>query len=185
MDRIITSKLNKDKREIFLRKILDIEPVIENYIKNIDSKFKRSLIVKEKAIVKVISLLLKNIFSIDIKCKIKTFFGRKMEIYIADQDASALFFFGTLYGEELKIIKFIIKNLKENEVFYDIGANYGFYTVLCQELIDPYKGEIHSFEPLFKIFNLLKRNALLKQYQNTYLNNIALSDKIGFFRFFR
>jgi len=105
-----------------------------------------------------------------------------MLVYLADSDASALYFFGTLYGEELKIIKFLLKNLKENDVFYDIGANYGFYTILAQEFIT--EGEIHSFEPNPKIFKILKENCKLNIFKNTYLNEIALSDKNGGVEFY-
>ena len=66
-----------------------------------------------------------------------------------------------------------IKNLKENDIFYDIGANYGFYTYLALEFCK----EVHLFEPIPFIFDNLKDN--LKDYQNVFLNNIALSDKKG------
>lgn len=58
-----------------------------------------------------------------------------------------------------------------------------FFTLLAQELIDIEKGEIHSFEPLPRIFNLLKKNALLERFKNTFLNNLALSDSCGFANF--
>jgi predicted RNA methylase len=111
--------------------------------------------------------------------KIKTFWGRDLYVYLADADAdaSALYFFSTLYGDEIKIIKFLIKNFKENDIFYDVGANYGFYTCLAREFI--IDGEIHAFEPNPKIFKLLRENARLDIFKNTLLNEVALSDKTG------
>ena len=112
-----------------------------------------------------------------------------MYVYLHDADASLLYFFeifgcagNNLYGSEFSIIKFLIKNLKENDVFYDVGANYGFYTILAQELIS--NGEIHSFEPNPNIFPLLLKNAQPEKFKNTFLNELALSDKDGCLEFY-
>ncbi len=74
---------------------------------------------------------------------------------------------------ELKLTKFFIKNLKKNDIFYDIGANYGFYSCLAAEFCK----EVHSFEPVPEIFNYLKKNT--EEYPNIFLNNLAISDKNG------
>jgi FkbM family methyltransferase len=125
---------------------------------------------------------MKNVLGIEFKKKIKTFWGRDIYVYLADADASALYFFNTLYGDEIKIIKFLIKNFKDDDIFYDIGANYGFYTLLAQEFIT--KGEIHAFEPNPKIFKLLRESARLDIFKNTFLNEVALSGKAGETDFF-
>jgi FkbM family methyltransferase len=91
-------------------------------------------------------------------------------------------FFNTLYGGETKIIKFLIKNFKDDDIFYDIGANYGFYVLLAQEFIT--KGEIQAFEPNPKIFKLLRENSRLDIYKHTFLNEMALYDKTGETEFF-
>jgi FkbM family methyltransferase len=85
---------------------------------------------------------------------------------------SSRFFCKTLGDEaELKLTKFFIKNLKENDVFYDIGANYGFYSCLATEFCK----EVHLFEPSPRIINYLKKNIL--KYSNVFLNNLAVSNK--------
>jgi FkbM family methyltransferase len=174
--------LEMDKKEKFLSLLSKIEPRIDKYLKYIDSKIIRAFVVREKAFLKVLAILMKNVLDIDFKKKIKTFWERDLYVYLADSDASALYFFGTLYGDEIKIIKFLIKNFKENDIFYDVGANYGFYTCLAQEFI--IDGEIHAFEPNPKIFRLLKENARLDIFKNTFLNEVALSDKTGETEFF-
>ncbi len=171
-----------DKKEKFLSLLSKIEPRIDKYSKYIDSKIIRAFMVREKAFLKVLAILMKNVLSMDFKKRIKTFWGRDIHVFLADQDASALYFFNTLYGEEIKIIKFLIQNFKNDDIFYDIGANYGFYTLLAQEFIT--KGEIHAFEPNPKIFKLLRENSRLDIYKNTFLNEMALSDKIGEIEFF-
>lgn len=75
--------------------------------------------------------------------------------------------------EEIKLAKFFIKNWRDGDVFYDIGANYGVYTYLASEFI--YSGEIHSFEPIPSVFSYLKLNTKHLE-NNIFLNNIALSD---------
>jgi FkbM family methyltransferase len=171
-----------DKKEKFLSLLSKIEPRINIYSKYFDSKIIRSFIVREKAFLKVLAILMKNVLGIEFKKKIKTFWGRDIYVYLADADASALYFFNTLYSDEIKIIKFLIKNFKDDDIFYDIGANYGFYTLLAQEFIT--KGEIHAFEPNPKIFKLLRESARLDIFKNTFLNEVALSDKAGETDFF-
>jgi FkbM family methyltransferase len=169
--------MNKNKKEEFLNLLSEIEPKINTYLKHLDSKIIRAFWLEKKFFLKFSAILMKNILGIDLKKKIKTFWGREMTVYLYDADASSLYFLGSLYGDELKIIKFLIKNLKEDDIFYDIGANYGFYTLLAQEFIT--KGEIHTFEPNPKIFKLLIENSRLDIFKNTFLNEMALSDKTG------
>ena len=171
-----------DKKEKFLSLLSEIEPRIYKYLKYLDSRIIRAFMVREKTLLKVLAILMKNVLDMDFKKKVKTFWGRDIHVYLADQDASALYFFNTLYGEEIKIIKFLIQNFKNDDIFYDIGANYGFYTLLAQEFIT--KGEIHAFEPSPKIFKLLRENSRLDIYKNTFLNEMALSDKTGETEFF-
>lgn len=100
------------------------------------------------------------------------FWGKK--INLKTKETSFLLLNGILPElAEYKLTKFFIKNLKENDIFYDIGANYGFYTYLALEFCK----EVHLFEPIPFVFDNLKNN--LKDYQNVFLNNIALSDKKG------
>jgi FkbM family methyltransferase len=107
------------------------------------------------------------------KSKIRLFWGKIINIIFKDKPP----FFsitGILPGEaEYKLTKFLIKNLKENDIFYDVGANYGFYTYLALEFCK----EVHSFEPLPDVFENLKIN--LENIENVFLNQVALSDKDG------
>jgi FkbM family methyltransferase len=105
------------------------------------------------------------------KRKIRLFWGKIINIIFKNKPP----FFsitGILPGEaEYKLIKFFIKNLKENDIFYDVGANYGFYTYLALEFCK----EVHSFEPLPDVFENLKMN--LENVENVFLNQAALSNK--------
>ncbi len=169
------------KKEKFLSLLNKIEPRVNLY-RTFRPKIVRAFIVREKSLPKVLAILMKKVLGMDFKKKTKTFFGRDIYVYLADADATMLYFFNTLSVVETKIIKFLIKNFKDDDIFYDIGANYGFYTLLAQEFIT--KGEIHAFEPNPKIFKLLRENSRLDIYKNTFLNEMALSDKTGETEFF-
>lgn len=72
--------------------------------------------------------------------------------------------------------QFINKFLKEGDVFFDIGANIGLFTLIASEKIG-ILGSIHAFEPAVETFKRLEENISLNKLKNVYLNNIALSDK--------
>ena len=168
-----------DKREFFLKKLEEIEPKAEKYLQPSKSKLFKILnklsVVKSKIFLLPYLIFLKRILHKDLRKKIKLFWGREITVYLTDKDGYLLYIFGSLISEELRTIKFLIKNLKGEDVFYDIGANYGFYTLLAQEFITT--GEIHSFEPNPAIFELLRINADIKNFPNTYLNKTAVSNR--------
>jgi len=173
-----------EKRKKFLELIEKIEPKVDYYVSKFDNpffnKFLRFFTLKEKFLIKGLAIILYKLLGIKVIKKIKLFYGKVFYTFLYDADSSSLYFFGTLYGEEIKIVKFLIKNLKEDDVFYDIGANYGFYTCLAKEFIS--FGEIHSFEPLPQIFELLSKN--VSNNKNIYLNQVALNDCDGQVEFY-
>ena len=65
--------------------------------------------------------------------------------------------------------------IKENYVCFDIGANIGETTLNFAKLAS--KGKIYSFEPVPFLFQRLKTNVELNNFQNISLNNLAISDK--------
>lgn len=104
--------------------------------------------------------------------------GRSIRIPMDDYDAFTLYLYGGLYGEELKLAKYIINNLNADDVFYDIGANRGFYTYLAAELCK----EIHTFEPLPKLAAAIKKN--VRTGDVITVNAGALSDTVGTITFY-
>lgn len=111
---------------------------------------------------------------------VKTFWGAPMSVLAADIDAFALRSFSMPGGNEYKLIRFLIQNLQPTDIFYDVGANYGFYSLLAREFVSG--GEIHLFEPLPDIFRLTQKN--LGQEQSIFCNRIALSSECGSSAFF-
>jgi len=70
---------------------------------------------------------------------------------------------------------------RDNMLFIDIGAHYGYYTVLMGTRHPDCK--IIAFEPVPENFEILKRNISLNQLKNTELHNVAVSDSDGVRKF--
>lgn len=85
-----------------------------------------------------------------------TFWGQKFYTYSNDQAAYCLQSNGILREKEHKLIKFLINHIKHNSVFYDIGANYGFYSSLVCNLAD--QAKVFAFEPSFTLMRCLRKN---------------------------
>ena len=59
--------------------------------------------------------------------------------------------------------------------FLDVGANYGFYTVMAASNCN----KVTSFEPVPDTFNRLKKNVESNSLKNVLLNNFGLSNAIS------
>jgi FkbM family methyltransferase len=68
-----------------------------------------------------------------------------------------------------------------NTVFFDIGANVGFYSLLASMLVGA--GKVFSFEPLPRNISYLKRNLALNHASNVDVQALAISDKNGVGKF--
>ncbi len=86
--------------------------------------------------------------------------------------------FGLLTGPDMRVAKYLAKKINESNVFYDIGANYGFYGMLAQELTP--RGEIHLFEPVSQLAGYLRKNfSASRNGEKIFLNEVAVSDTAG------
>ena len=104
------------------------------------------------------------------------FFGRKMIWPISDIGANIFSMYGILpHKSERKLTLWIMRNLGDFEVFYDIGAHLGYYTALSQELLT--RGEVHAFEANNKLCNYLNRN--FSSSINVHISCVAISDSVG------
>lgn len=94
----------------------------------------------------------------------KTFWGEKIKASV--YDFFSLSRFGFYEGEEMILTNYYIENLTPKDVFFDIGANYGWYALVAAKL----GAIVHAFEPTEKTFNLLKIN-------NECKSNVVLINK--------
>lgn len=108
----------------------------------------------------------------------KTVWGRTFSVPAEDVYGISLACFGLLTGPDICVAKYLTKKIKETDVFYDIGANYGFYAMLAQELAN--RGEIHLFEPVSQLAGYLRKNfSAPLNGEKIFLNEVAVSDAAG------
>lgn len=79
-------------------------------------------------------------------------------------------------GFEQDEINFINSNLNQGDIFIDIGANIGLFSIIAANKVGN-SGKVIAFEPTKKVFNKLIENATLNNFENIDFRNIGLSNK--------
>ena len=88
---------------------------------------------------------------------------------------------GKSHDSEIRLAKFLIKNLNQGDNFVDIGAHYGYFTLLGAHLVGE-SGRVFSFEPGKSTYSLLEKNTA--EIPNINVFNLAVSDKSGLISFY-
>lgn len=138
----------------------DLIHVIKNYIRNISSSKRISewRSMKEKTDSVVVEL------------------GNKMSLKLyTDSVLSETIYVGRFENEEIDFVK---RYLIAGDVFLDIGANVGLFTVVGASKVGP-NGSVYSFEPVKKTFGRLSENIKLNNLDNTKAYNVGLSNEDG------
>ena len=89
---------------------------------------------------------------------------------------------GKSHVSEIRLARYLIKNLLSNSTFIDVGAHYGYFSLIASQIVKD--GKVYSFEPSSKSFNILKRN--VTSIANVTIFNKAVShgsDPIVFYEF--
>jgi FkbM family methyltransferase len=115
--------------------------------------------------------------------RVRTFWGADFLATLRDENAVAVYFCGALGRAECRLTRFLIKTLQPTDTFYDVGANYGFYTSLAASLVT--EGEVHAFEPSPRTMRYVRANAPEREAAaRIVLNEVALSSEEGTTTFF-
>ncbi|MCX5797830.1 MAG: FkbM family methyltransferase [Elusimicrobia bacterium] len=112
---------------------------------------------------------------------VDTFFGERMTLVVPPLGDIWLYGADIDIDAEARLTKFLIRDLREGEVFFDLGANLGYYSLLAAKLVGA-TGCVHAFEPSPFLLPLLRAN--LKRKPNAQAVDKALSDKTEVTRFF-
>lgn len=114
--------------------------------------------------------------------KAETFFGAPMQLSLpAGMDIYLTG--GKTHASEIRLAKFLIYALERGGVFVDVGAHYGYFTLLASEIVGE-AGRVIAFEASPTNFSVL--NANTTQYANIRTNNVAVSDTpdgVAFYEF--
>jgi len=78
--------------------------------------------------------------------------------------------------------KLFLETLKDGDVFFDIGANIGYYSMLASSKVKN-TGKVYSFEPDINNISILEKNIELNNISNIKIIKKAISDKTGFVNF--
>jgi FkbM family methyltransferase len=71
---------------------------------------------------------------------------------------------------------FLNSFLRSGDIFVDVGANVGLYSLIAARCVGP-SGKIYAFEPTHKIYGRLFDNVNLNGFNNIRCFQLALSDK--------
>ena len=106
----------------------------------------------------------------EITCK--TFFQNEMHILLP---ASTDIYLtgGKSHDSEVRLAKYLILNLHEMDTFMDIGAHYGYFSLLASRIVGE-KGHVVSFEASPTTFRILEKNSTKDRMLKVY--NYAISN---------
>jgi FkbM family methyltransferase len=93
----------------------------------------------------------------------------------ADSELSKLIY---IYNFEYQERRFINTFLQPGDIFIDVGANIGLFTVIAALCVGK-AGKVYAFEPGSRTFQYLLANVRLNEFENTHIYNIALSSHSG------
>lgn len=111
---------------------------------------------------------------------VKTFWGGKMEVIIPEVVSTAIWR-NKYFDENVSI--YLLKFLKEGNVMLDVGAHFGFYSLLASYLVGK-EGKIISFEPSLSTYRQLEKNIInFSSFNNIEAFNLAVYSKNIFLEF--
>lgn len=103
----------------------------------------------------------------------RTFFDTDMEVVLPS--ATEIFLFGAkTHDSEIRLARFLIKSLRPDDTFCDVGAHFGYFSLLASQLTGP-GGRVIAFEASHSTFSVLKRNTA--QAANLTALHLAASDE--------
>ncbi len=97
--------------------------------------------------------------------------GVRMRLY-GDSRLCEMLYFNQFEPETRS---FLDAYLRPGDVFLDIGANVGLYTIAAARIVGIH-GEVHAFEPCTQTFSRLEENVRLNAIRSVSCHRIALSD---------
>lgn len=102
--------------------------------------------------------------------------GMSINCKLWDEVQNAIWWNGPSY--ELKESRFLRRYLQPGMVFFDVGSNVGYYTLLAAPIVGQH-GQVHAFEPVSEQHADLRANVERNQLQNVIPNRLIVSDRAG------
>jgi FkbM family methyltransferase len=128
---------------------------------------------------------LHNFLAIDVApsgvatCAVDVGNGRTLRLRIPVRDDLTRYWYFWGYAHyELGTTRLLRRLLPRTRVFFDVGANLGYHTLLAAALLEG-RGVVHAFEPWKDVYDELATNARLNGFRCLELSQVALADRDG------
>jgi FkbM family methyltransferase len=105
--------------------------------------------------------------------------GLRFECALGDSVGRILTVVGTIEAAEREFVR---QFLKPNDIFFDVGANLGLFTLTAARRVGP-SGYVYAFEPSQREARYLRHNLELNHLTNVTIVTQAVSDQRGTARF--
>lgn len=122
--------------------------------------------------------VLKRLFSDGTYVPILSDHGKGLKFYL-DSKTDNGFILGFYEPDLVEVLK---KYLKPGMVFYDLGAHWGYFSLLATKLVGT-QGKVMAFEPMPGNFSRLQRNVSANAIENLNIFHLAISDHDGQIKF--
>ncbi|MEQ9405256.1 MAG: FkbM family methyltransferase [Cyclobacteriaceae bacterium] len=99
--------------------------------------------------------------------------------WLTDKKTTNEFLLGIYEQELYRSIKIY---LKKGDVFYDLGAHWGYFSIMSSRIVGN-RGMVYAFEPMPSNHDRLERNLNINNIENVQVMALAVSDKEGFVEF--
>jgi FkbM family methyltransferase len=96
-------------------------------------------------------------------------------LHMSLRHASANYRLGT---NELPVQETIVSTLRSGDVFYDVGSNVGFFSLIAARVVGA-GGAVHAFEAVPEVADQIRRNARRNDLANISVHVAAVSDIDG------
>jgi len=102
--------------------------------------------------------------------------GFTLRLDLADPDQRKMYFYCDY--DERREAKLVNRVLSPGEVFWDVGANLGYFTLLAAARLGN-TGQVVAFEPGQRAYERLSENISLNSFTNILPCNVAVTDREG------
>jgi FkbM family methyltransferase len=108
-------------------------------------------------------------------CRARTHYGAKLEVDASDIVGTYIAYFGVW---EPNLTSWLEGRLRPGDVFVDVGANVGYFTLLASRLVGP-DGRVVAIEPFPRTNAVLRRNIAGNRTENVRVEDVAVWDSSG------
>jgi FkbM family methyltransferase len=78
---------------------------------------------------------------------------------------------------EQAMMRFVVAMVGANDVCYDIGGHYGYFTLSFAKLA--VRGQVHTFEPVAQHVSRIEKSAQRSGIRNVTVHHAAVADRVG------